>query len=262
MASEKDLDLKKTFECGQCFRWNADSEGVYKGIAYGYPAIIWKEKGNIFIRSDAPSGLWYHYFDLDLDYEEISKPFLTVPYLEECTRNGMGIRILNQDFWETMCSFLISQCNNIKRIQGIVESLCTKFGDTISFEGEEFHTFPSYESIARLEICDLDSIKAGYRAQYLLDAARALQSGLLSPNSLRELPYEEVKRELLKINGIGEKVANCIILFGLHDMKAFPVDVWIQRAMREHFPPNFNPKELGDYAGLAQQYIFYNMRLN
>lgn len=261
LASSKELDLKKTFECGQCFRWNADNKGVYRGIACGYPAIVWEEDGNIYLKSNAPEEFWHRYFDLDLDYEKISEPFFLVPYLEECTRKGMGIRILNQEPWETMCSFLISQCNNIKRIQRIVERLCEKFGDAVYLGGEKFYTFPSYEVIAQLEIADLDSIKAGYRAQYLLDAARALENKSVNLEDLISLPYEDAKKQLLKINGIGEKVANCIILFGLHNLKAFPVDVWIKRAMEEYFPPSFNPEELGTYAGLAQQYIFYNMRL-
>lgn len=261
LCSSEKLDIVKTFECGQCFRWNQQDDGSYQGVAFGYPAQVWEENGSVFLNSDAPDELWENYFDLNLDYQKISEPFLNVEYLDECTRAGMGIRILNQEPWEALCSFIISQCNNIKRIKSIVERLCLEFGEAVEFDGVTYYKFPSYENIALLDVEDLACLRAGYRAEYIIDAARALDSKTLDLECLKCAQYIEAKKELLKMNGIGEKVANCVILFGLHHMEAFPIDVWIRRALNEHFPKNFNPAGLGAYAGLAQQYIFYYMRL-
>ena len=260
IATSRELNIVKTFECGQCFRWNADEDGIYYGIVKEYPAKIWTDNSDVFIESNAPAGFWHEYFDMSLDYEKISQPFLNVPYLDECTQDGMGIRILNQEPWEALCSFIISQCNNIKRIKGIVERLCKEFGEEKNEFGKTFYTFPSAKSIAELKESDLECLRAGYRSPYILNAAKAVSSGELNLNELKACDYLSAKTELLKLNGIGEKVANCVVLFGLHHMEAFPVDVWIKRALNEHFPKDFKHDTLGEYAGLAQQYIFYHMR--
>ena len=260
LASADELNIIKTFECGQCFRWNAGDDGVYSGIAGGFSALVWEEDGSVYVESDAPATFWRDYFDMDLDYAAASKPFMSVPYLDECTRDGVGIRILRQDFWEALCSFIISQCNNIKRIKGIVESLCALCGDEIEHSGKLYYKFPDAERISKLKVGELSQIRAGYREPYIINAAKAVVSGEISFDELGVLDYEAAKKKLLSLEGVGEKVANCVVLFGLHRMEAFPIDVWIRRALDEHFPSNFNPASLGPYAGLAQQYIFYHMR--
>ena len=133
LASARELDIEKTFECGQCFRWNADESGVYRGIAFGYPARVWAENGEVYLCSDAPDALWREYFDLDRDYAGISAGFQGGEYLDACIAYGQGIRILRQEPWEALCSFIISQCNNISRIKGIVERLCESFGEPVEF---------------------------------------------------------------------------------------------------------------------------------
>ena len=140
LASEAELNLVKTFECGQCFRWNRDENGVYSGIAMGQPARLWEENGDVFIRTAAPEELWRDYFDLGRDYAEISRGFDGGEYLAKCVSYGQGIRILRQEPWEALCSFIISQCNNIKRIKGIVERLCAAYGQTVGFDGGVFYT--------------------------------------------------------------------------------------------------------------------------
>lgn len=262
LASSGELDLVKTFECGQCFRWNADEKGVYTGVVRGYAARIWTEGEDIFIRSAAPEALWREYFDLGRDYAAISRSFSGGEYLENCVRFGQGIRILRQEPWEALCSFIISQCNNIKRIKGIVERLCEAFGEVTELDGEKFYTFPCAVRLAECTESQLAPLRCGYRAAYILTAARAVASGDLKPDELIDADYKEAKRALLALNGVGEKVANCVVLFGLYHMEAFPIDVWIRRALREHFPPDFDPASLGEYAGLAQQYIFYYAREN
>ncbi|MGI5976342.1 MAG: DNA-3-methyladenine glycosylase family protein [Candidatus Limivicinus sp.] len=260
LAQASELDIVKTFECGQCFRWNPDEEGVYSGVVRGHGAEIREEDGGVYIRSDAPPGLWRDYFDLDRDYCEISRGFRGSEYLENCVKYGMGIRILRQEPWEVLCSFIISQCNNIKRIKGIVERLCRSYGEEFEFDGRQLFSFPSPERLAGLSESDLAVLRCGYRAEYILTAARAVSEGSLDLDSLIHTDYLSAKNELLKLRGIGEKVANCVVLFGLRHMEAFPIDVWIRRALKEHFPPDFDPDSLGEYAGLAQQYIFYYAR--
>lgn len=260
LCSAEKLDIKKTFDCGQCFRWNADRNGVYFGVASGYPARIWNDGGNVMLDSPAAVSFWNDYLDLNSEYEKHCSGWRDYQYLEECMDFSMGIRILNQEPWEALCSFIISQCNNIARIKGIVERLCTEYGEKKDFKGITYSTFPSADRIAELEPEDLSMLRSGYRAPYIISAARSVSSGMINLEELKKIPYEDAKKQLLSLNGIGEKVANCAVLFGLHHMEAFPVDVWMKRALKEHFPTDFRPEELGDYAGLAQQYIFYCTR--
>ena len=259
LASAKELDIEKTFECGQCFRWNRDEKGVYTGVVRGYPARVWADGGEVYLCSDAPEALWRDYFDLSRNYEEISR-FNGSDYLDRCVQYGMGIRILRQEPWETLCSFIISQCNNIAHIKGIVERLCQTFGDELRFDRHTYYSFPGPEKLACLLPEDLAPLRCGYRASYLIDAARSVCSGQIELESLISADAAGAKKALLGISGVGEKVANCVVLFGLYHMEAFPIDVWIRRALKEHFPSDFDPACLGEYAGLAQQYIFYYAR--
>ena len=259
LCDAESLDIVKTFECGQCFRWNADENGAYRGVVYGHYAEVCVEDGTVYITSDAPETLWTEYFDLGTDYACISSAF-TGEYLKACTEYGMGIRILRQEPWETLCSFIISQCNNIARIKGIVERLCQTFGDELRFDRHTYYSFPGPEKLACLLPEDLAPLRCGYRASYLIDAARSVCSGQIELESLISADAAGAKKALLGISGVGEKVANCVVLFGLYHMEAFPIDVWIRRALKEHFPSDFDPACLGQYAGLAQQYIFYYAR--
>lgn len=260
LCNKNELDIVKTFECGQCFRWNADENGAYHGIAGGYPAMVGTENNEVYIISEAPEGFWRAYFDLDTDYAAVSAAFDGGDYLRACIDYGWGIRILRQEPWEALCSFIISQCNNITRIKGIVERLCRLYGKELSFNGEVFYRFPEPDVIAKLREEELAPIRAGYRAEYIIAAAKAVCSGELDLEKLRRDDYRAAIKQLRSVRGIGEKVANCVVLYGLGHMEAFPIDVWMKRALREHFPPDFSPESLGSYAGLAQQYIFYYAR--
>ena len=260
LAPERELDIVKTFECGQCFRWNADETGAYTGVVRGQAARVWKEDGWVLLRSDAPETMWRDYFDLERDYGAISRGFQGGEYLNRCVQYGMGIRILRQEPWETLCSFILSQCNNIKRIKGIVERLCQGFGEPVPFDEQVFYRFPGPEKLACLAPEDLDFLRCGYRAPYLISAARRVCDRETALDSLISADVASAKKALIQIDGVGEKVANCVVLFGLYHMEAFPVDVWIKRALKEHFPAGFDPASLGRYAGLAQQYIFYYAR--
>ena len=241
LADAKILNIEKTFECGQCFRWNAGGKGIYRT----YNAEVYEENGKVYVESDKPLSFWEDYFDLDEDYGAHEKEFFVYPYMKECTEFGRGIRILRQDPFEALISFIISQCNNIPRIKGIVETLC------------EGGPFPTAEEILNK---DLTPLHAGYRVPYIMNAAGEVADGSLNLDKLKTCSYEEAKRRLLMIQGVGEKVANCAILYGLHHMEAFPIDVWMKRALKENFPEDFDAKKLGPFAGLAQQYIFYYAR--
>lgn len=259
LCDAKSLDIVKTFECGQCFRWNADENGVYRGVASDFYAEVEVVDGSVYITSDAGENFWRDYFDLSTDYEEISAAF-TGEYLETCREFGCGIRILRQDSWEALCSFIISQCNNISRIKGIVEKLCKGFGEEIKVGDNVYYSFPTAERVAQLTVEELAPLRSGYRAEYIIIAAKAVAEGRLDLDKLKTVNYRDAIKELRTLRGIGEKVANCVVLFGLSHMEAFPVDVWMKRALKENFPADFDPETLGPYAGLAQQYIFYYAR--
>ena len=258
LASSSELDLTKTFECGQCFRWEAGPDGAYRGVADARALTVRESGGAVFC--DAPAEalpFWRRYFDLDTDYAAFEKHFSSPPYLRESVENGRGIRILRQEPWEALCSFILSQCNNIPRIKKIVAALCRSFGGTLP--GGAF-SFPSAACLAPLSEKDLTPLRAGYRTSYVLAAARAVDSGALDLAALESLPDDEAFEKVRALPGVGTKVANCFLLFGLHKMSRFPVDVWMRRALAEHFPPDFDPDSLGPGAGLAQQYIFYYER--
>ena len=259
LAKASELDIEKTFECGQCFRWNADENGVYHGVAMGHAARVWTENENVYLASDNLD-IWHDYFDLDADYAAITEKFRVSEYMDECIKFGFGIRILRQDRWEALCSFIISQCNNIPRIKGIVERLCESFGDETEFEGQQYFTFPSAARLASLTPEDLAPLRCGYRAPYIINAAKAVSNGSLDLEALSRTDCGTSLKALKSLFGVGAKVANCANLFGLGHMEAFPIDVWMKRALKEHFPKDFDPAAFGNFAGLAQQYIFYYAR--
>ena len=256
------LSAEKTFQCGQCFRWNPQADGSYIGIASGHPARVRCSQQAVILEMDDPAHLpfWTEYFDLGRDYEAIRGSFPHDPYFDACAEYGKGIRILRQEPWEALCSFILSQCNNITRIQQIVERLCCLYGEPVSFAGRTLYTFPGAAAIARLSAEDLNPLRSGYRAPYVLEAARAVESGALDLTALAQAPFEEAVSALCRLNGVGKKVANCVALFGLHNLSGFPVDTWMRKALRDHFSPDFDPGFFGSYAGLAQQYIFFYAR--
>lgn len=261
LCGERELNPRRTFDCGQCFRWNEDGTGRWRGVASGKAAVVWAEEGRTYIVCALEDiYFWRDYLDMDTDYDDARRSIEVCDYLRDCAAYGEGIRILRQDKWEALCSFIISQCNNIPRIKGIVEKLCSLYGDAVEAPWGEARSFPSAERVAELDEADLAPLHSGYRAPYILAAAKAVASGKLDLEKTGLLPCTEARAELKKLNGVGDKVANCVVLFGLHQLDAFPVDVWIKRALAENLPKGFDPSTLGKYAGLAQQYMFYHAR--
>ena len=261
LCPEGELSPYKTFECGQCFRWNADENGGYVGVASGRAARVFTRGGMAVIECDEEDiDFWREYLDMGTDYVKARESVMLGEYLTECAEYGRGIRILRQDKWEALCSFIISQCNNIPRIKSIVEKLCAMFGEAMETPWGVKYSFPTASRVALLEEPELAPLRSGYRAAYIINAARAVASGDIDLEYAATLDGNEARKYLKSLNGVGDKVANCAVLFGLHRMDAFPVDVWIKRALKENLPAGFDPATLGDYAGLAQQYMFFHAR--
>ena len=199
--------------------------------------------------------VWCDYFDLERDYKKIITAVSGNEILKNASEFGKGIRVLNQEPWETLCSFIISQNNNIKRIKGIISRLCENFGE----KNENYYTFPTAEKIAALTLDDLAVLRSGFRAKYILDAAQKVASKEIDLNNLKNLSVDIARNELMKIKGVGPKVADCALLFSHKHIEAFPKDVWIKRAMQVLFDGEL-PAEAVPYAGIVQQYIFFYAR--
>ena len=199
--------------------------------------------------------IWRKYFDLDRDYGAVNKKIGKNEILKSAAKYSFGIRILNQEPWETLCSFIISQNNNIKRIKGIISRLCDNFGE----DNGGYRAFPTAEKIAECSLEDLAVLRSGFRAKYILDAAQKISSGEIDLEKLKAVHTDAARDELMKIKGVGPKVADCALLFSLCHIDAFPKDVWIKRAMQALFGGEL-PEEAKPYAGIAQQYIFFYAR--
>jgi len=204
--------------------------------------------------------VWRDYFDLDSDYSKIRERLCIDDYMRRATNFGAGIRILRQDKWEALCSFIISQNNNIPRIKKIIDMLCREFGEKIVFDGSEYFAFPSAERLAVFNEKSLATLHCGYRAEYIISAARAIVSGALDLDALSRVASDTARIELMKLRGVGNKVADCVLLFGLHMLDSFPMDVWMKRTVAEQYGSDFNPSVFSPYAGIAQQYIFHYAR--
>lgn len=251
------FNLERTLDCGQAFRWEKDEFGFWQGIVKG-KFLKAKQDGNtitLYTNKEDFECLWFDYFDLGTDYGEICKLISKDPVLNTALSYGKGIRVLNQEPFETLCSFIISQNNNIPRIKGIIERLCQNFGEKLP----NGYAFPTPERIANSTLEELSILRSGFRAKYLLDAAKKVNSGEIDLEKLIETNINSAREELVKIYGVGKKVADCTMLFSLKKKEAFPEDVWIKRAVKVLFHGEF-PKELDSVKGVAQQFLFYYAR--
>lgn len=255
------LDLELTLDCGQAFRWEKQEDGSFFGVAGGYPLNISKnESGDLVFKNtslDSFDSFWKNYFDLDKDYKKICDTLKNDELLSSTIDEYYGIRILNQEPWEALCSFVISQQNNIKRIKLIINRLCRAYGDDL---GDNHYSFPSAERLSHLSVEDFEKLGTGYRAKYLERLSKAVAGGEINLDKIKSLPLEEARKELLNIYGVGVKVANCALLFGFGFYSAFPVDVWMKRVM-EYYPSGL-PECFSGIEGIAQQYLFHWARNN
>lgn len=257
-----DLDLAQTLDCGQSFRWTIQPDGSFNGVAFGKSVNVKLEDTTLYITNSTVEDFdnyWYNYFDFGLDYGKIRGEISGIhPILNEAAKYAPGIRILQQEPYEALCTFIISQNNNIKRIKGIVQRLCEFFGEKIA---EDTFAFPTAEKMTSLSADDLAPLRAGFRNRYLIDAAQKVASGEVDLDFCRTANYEDARKELMKITGVGVKVADCTLLFGMHRIEAFPIDVWMKRAMEKLFP-DMTANDFGEFAGIAQQYIFHYSRMH
>lgn len=254
----KNFDLALTLDCGQAFRWSMDDSGCWHGIANGRPLKIKQDQNGVLLYNTSAEdfeNFWRSYFDLDRNYQEIIDAVSSHPVLKEATALCGGIRILKQQPFETLCSFIISQNNNIPRIKGIIDRLCSSFGKNI----DGYYTFPDANTLSKLTLEDLAPLRSGFRAKYILDAAQKCANGEINFDKIYALPLDDARAELMKITGVGPKVADCTLLFGFAKTDAFPQDVWIKRAMQTLFDGKL-PDCAQAHAGIVQQYIFHYAR--
>ena len=282
----EDFLPEHTFECGQCFRWRRENDGSYSGVVSGAfaglsytPYAGEKDRGAITILSnlfaDNPvrrEKYWRNYLDLDRDYKAVKQMLAANDkVMARAIEAGSGIRVLNQEKWETLISFIISQNNNIPRITGCIEKLCERFGAPAGrFGDREYYAFPDISALARPIAEDLAACRLGYRAKYIVDAAVAVsRDGGVKLESGDSLPLAEIESYLLSLPGVGPKVAGCVLLFAMKKTEVFPIDVWVKRVMSRFYGMDENnltaikdyaARNFGDCGGLAQQYLFNYIR--
>lgn len=252
------FDLEQTFDCGQAFRWSKVTDNKWRGIANGRIIEIGLINEQIILYNTTIKEydtFWCEYLDIKRDYGKIISEISNNDILKIAAEQNKGIRILKQDPWEALCSFIISQNNNIPRIKGIIERLCENFGEDLG----GYYSFPTAEKIANLSVDELSVLRAGFRARYIIDAAKKVVNNEIDFNVVKNSDIDTARNELMKILGVGVKVADCTLLFGFSRIEALPKDVWIKKAIAEYFNGEF-PECAIPYAGIAQQYLFNYIR--
>ena len=248
------LDL--TLCCGQAFRWQKTEDGGWHGVAWGRALDIRQSGEGLLLKNTDKAEyetVWKRYFSLDTDYAALCGRLGLDSGLRQAIDCCPGIRILRQEPWETLCSFILSQNNNIPRITGIVGRLCECFGEPL---GKGDYAFPAAERLAALDVEALSPLRAGFRARYLLDAAQKVASGEVNLPQLASLPSGEARGRLTGIKGVGRKVADCTLLYGFGRLDVMPVDVWMRRVTQELYPAGL-PECARGCEGVAQQYLFH-----
>lgn len=256
IVHEPDLDLDETLDCGQAFRWkkiSSDYECTYEGFFINDKLMISQEsKGNFIFHNTSENDFvskWIRYFDFETDYSELKRCFSEDETLSKACKFAQGIRLLRQDSWECLISFIISQNNNIPRIKGIIDRLC-----------EHYHgRFPESKQLCCETEESLAYLRSGFRAKYILDAASKTSCSEISLDKIAIMPIDEARTALKQIKGVGPKVAECVLLFGMYRTEAFPIDVWIKRVLAQYYPNGF-PEFAREKGGIAQQYLFHYIR--
>lgn len=248
---QPDFDLDQTLDCGQAFRWTKTSSDGYTGFFLDRQLFISGGNGRFLLHNVTEEEfltVWADYFDLSTDYGELKRIFSEDETLSKACAFAGGIRLLRQDAWEALCSFIISQNNNIPRIKGIISRLC-----------DEMNGFPSAAKLSGYTADELSFLRAGFRAKYIENAAALVAGGKTDLGYLRTAPIDEARTALMQIKGVGPKVAECALLYGMYRTEAFPIDVWIRRVLEQYYPDGF-PEFASKWAGIAQQYLFHYIR--
>lgn len=270
----EDFDPQHVFDCGQCFRWLKEEDDSYTGVVQGKVVNVKKENDLIIFdntNKEDFDNIWFDYFDLGRDYSEIKNELKVMDeYLEKASEFGKGIRILQQDGWEMIISFIISANNRIPMIQRAINNLSQKYGKFIGeYRGNKYYAFPTPEELSQASVEDIRACQTGFRDKYIKSVVDYVNENNENVLFYRRLNTDECIKELMKFNGVGPKVADCIALFGMQKYDTFPVDVWVKRVMEEFYVEDnvslpkirqFALEKFGDSAGFAQQYLFYYAR--
>lgn len=263
------FNLEFMVNSGQAFRWKKDEDGYYVTVTKDYVIKARQRGDRLFVKTSHRDSLPFivQFFDLNRDYESIEKKVAEDPALIPALSFSSGNRIFMQDPWECTISYIVSQNNSIHNIIRVIERMCKRYGEPIRFEGRTYYKFPSPQRLAGLTEEELMECRGGYRCSYIIESARKIAAGEVDLYDLREKSTDEARQELLKLVGVGNKVADCILLFSLQKYDAFPVDVWIKRAVEKLYfkgqeqsiktIQEFARKRFNELAGFVNQYLFF-----
>lgn len=288
LENVKDFNIKQILECGQCFRWERISDTNYIIVAYRRVIEVIQDGSQVTILNTNMKDfneIWKNYFDLNVNYEEVKEELSRDELLKKSVEFGYGIRILNQDPFEMLISFIISARNSIPSIMKTIKKISERWGDKIEYKGNIYYAFPTPEQLNKATLEEIKETGASFRSKYIIDTISKVNAVIEAKNNkaldeelqqfdleyIKSLPVDECHKALQNFMGVGAKVADCIMLFSMSKHSAFPVDVWIKRAMIHFYlAPDvslnkirvFGRDKFGELAGLAQQYLFYYAREN
>ena len=259
----EDYNLAQTFDCGQCFRWD-EKDGAWLGFAGSYPCKVCMNGTDLCVESLSPvencddfASFMWHYLGLDMDYRRLKGQFSQNDVMKAAIEYAPGIRVLNQPFFETLITFIISRNNNIPRIKKIVNAMAQTYGTKVG----DLYAFPTPQQLKDVTIEQYGELRMGFRAKYVYDAVQKILAGEVDEATAKGLCYADAQKHLMKIKGVGPKVADCVLLFSCEKYESFPKDVWINRALAQLFPEGL-PECIEGVEGIAQQYIFHYARFN
>lgn len=269
---DQPFDLDATLACGQVFRWDRSADGWWYGII-GSRVIKIRQDGDRLTYAGVPAPFIHRYFSLDLDLSAVLASIDTDPFIHACIRKNRGLRLARQPPWECTVSYICATNSNIPTIRRRIASIAERCGSAVEFEGKMYHAFPEPSAISCVGHDGLTACRLGYRQPYVLGTSGLVTDEKVWEHRIRKLPYEEARRELMKLHGVGPKAADCILLFAFQKYEAFPVDVWIRRIMQEQYLPDlsldapltnreydtirrFAREHFGEYCGWAQEYLY------
>lgn len=270
----KDFDAKHIFECGQCFRWVKEEDGSYTGVAFGRVLNVRSDYDKATVVLDNTNirefnEIWHDYFDLGRDYGAIKEELCQEPVLAMAIQYGRGIRILKQEPWEMLISYIVSANNSIPMISRSIGLLSEMYGKKLLYRGKSYYAFPTWEELKPAGVEEISSCRAGFRCKYIYEAVKMVSSGEIDLSAIASMDIGSARKELIRIPGVGPKVADCIMLFSMQKHRAYPVDVWVKRVTEYFFLgkdvkmkeiQSFAEEKFGNLAGFAQEYLFYYAR--
>lgn len=270
----KDFDAKHIFECGQCFRWAKEEDGSYTGVAFGKVLNVKSDYDKGIVKLDNTNladfhNIWYGYFDLGRDYGAIKEELGKDPVLDMSIKHGRGLRILKQEPWELLISYIISANNSIPMISRSIGILSETYGRKVHYRGKDYYAFPTRTELQAATLEGISRCRAGFRCKYIYQAVQMVNAGEIRLDDIEAMDIDDARKELMRVPGVGPKVADCIMLFSMGKYRAYPVDVWVKRVTEYFFLQKdvkmkeiqkFAMDKFGGLAGFAQEYLFYYAR--